>query len=74
MTTNNHTFNYRYEIGDNTCGVLASASTRVEAERLARSYQERHPSCKVVLFDRMAHRGMPDMWDAGGRFLYHRRA
>ena len=53
----------RYEIGDSLCGVIAYGDKQRDAFVRALAYQTgSHKDCTVTVYDRMAHRGQPDMW------------
>ncbi|KKM67806.1 hypothetical protein LCGC14_1467410 [marine sediment metagenome] len=57
-------FEERYEIGGPANGVIGYRSTRQKALELATRWAER--SMKVTVYDRMAHKGSPELWDPEG--------
>lgn len=60
MTSN--TMEDRYEVGADDVGVIAHVSKFDEAVRVATDFIERE-GMPVTIFDRMAHKGKPELWD-----------
>ena len=60
-------FEDRYEIDCSVCGVLKFEPRLIDALVMARIYAKR---CgQVTVYDRMAHKGAPQLWDSNGRLI-----
>ena len=64
----------RYQVVDQACGLISSMARRADAEKAVLAAQYQHSTCKVELFDLMAHRGRADTWDAWGAATHFRAA
>jgi len=64
----------RYEISCRYCGVLSYAPTLLKALRAAEAANPKHSMDyeHVTVFDRMAHHGQPELFDAHGKILQRR--
>lgn len=61
----------RYEIGCSQCGVIGYETSKWRANRAAERAALRHSTKveQVTIYDRLAHYGAPELWDANGKVL-----
>lgn len=60
-------FDERYEVSCSHCGVLAYEPFKRKALRMAQRQKVRHEFCEEILvYDRMAHVGRPEIFAADG--------
>lgn len=61
-------FDFRYEIGCSICGYICSDRTMSDAIATANRASELHKgkSEYITIYDRMAHRGKPRLYDMNG--------
>ena len=64
----------RFQVGCSYCGHLSAHQTRNAATVALWNLSGRHATCgKLTIFDVMARRGAPELWDARGYVLELRR-
>ena len=61
----------RYEVGNQELqDLIGTRSSRASALAFAKHIESRHADgTAITVFDRMAHRGAPELWAADGREL-----
>ena len=64
-------FEERFEVGDKVCGVIGYCPTYDLAWDLAEVRGRTHKECgDISIYDRMAHKGDPEIWSHDGRCLH----
>jgi len=60
-------FSERFEVSCSNCGVLGYEGTRLEALVSAQHQKTLHLHCEdIIVFDRMAHKGQYEIYNADG--------
>ena len=60
----------RYHVVDQVCGLITTTSTRDAAFAAGKNHQEgRDCGSQVMVFDNMAHKGRPHLWDAAQGYI-----
>lgn len=58
---------YRFEVSCNYCGVLEYCTTLEHALRTAKNCEPDHKYCSdIMVFDLMAHKGKPEIYNPEG--------
>lgn len=57
-----NTIQYRYEVGYDALEAVGDVSARAEAIKLAEKITKEDPLEVTYIFDRMAHKGKPNLW------------